>query len=1005
MILLERLRVRELGALHRVDLEFQPQGHHLITVPRDQAQALHAALLTCLYGLPDGMRARSDGAMVECALAAGGRPLTVRRTLRATGGDEAELVVNRGPRSTPIHGEAQVRAALDKMLGLDQATLQLLVRPEPRSELPPAAEIRALLRRLLGERRIQEMEVEFAESPAHVEEEAVAQARVELAQAVARASANEDEIDRLDRALQRWRVRQALQALTAASERAAEADASERRYRVLRGQFLDERDRLATYRELASLWADHARCAAEAARARGHIGRLDARLGELASLAQRARTGAERLAALDQACDAATAGAAASEAADRARAKRDHHDRTAHELRQARSNLVEAEVVQAKAQAGAERAETLRKRAHEDEHLPAAHRLWGRLGDILHDESEHAGDEADPSDLTRETTRVKQDLRSLAIEAQRRRSRLMLAAVGGALGIVLATIGFSGTGPLAVLGMVMVVAGLAAGAWSLWSQRADHAHEEELLDHLAELDHDRQAGEQHAARLAASRRQRAGIERELERLGLEIPTSAERSRILRDSATARLRRLADGDRSVSTDDLESECARTQRESVHAEREVHRLRARVDALERSGVEERAAAAEAELRSQIEASGRARGDAAELARSLDLPDDHRALVNARDAQRRELNAMQERLDRGADLEAGRQRAVWKLHAAENALPGIAQAIDALVADDAGLPRDQPPEAAIGRLDGLAALADVVAAVGESRAATGVAEASETARVAQGGVARATTELAGAVRATGAHVDDTPTASEVRAIFPDLDQDRLEDAGGARRRMQRARAARREFDAQIRQLELRTGAVRHDVDLDAARAALDDLVDRRRVRAAASSVMTHALDALASGVRLATETALRRIIGRVTGGMYWDVRISQDQAVHVWDEAPEAWKPLGEVADALRDRIDLAVGMAFLSAVRPHDAPFAPAFLWLDAAGDAADAEAVAPVLEALTHGDFQRYFPQVIATSTPEGLTRAGFDRVADIIDGASAPSPDEAANARWLKAVG
>ncbi len=1001
MILLERLTVRELGPLHRVDLEFQPQGRHLITVPRDQAEAVHAALLTCLYGPPDGMRARSDGAMVECVLAAGGRPLTVRRTLRANGGDEAEMVVNRGPRSTPVSGEAPVRAALDRMLGLDQATLQLLVRPEPRSELPPVAEIRALLRRLLGERRIQELEVEFAESPAHLEEEAVARARVELAQAVVQASANEDEIDRLDRALQRWRVRQALQAHTTASERAAEADAAERRLRVLRGQFLDERDRLAAYRELASLWADHARYAAEAARAQEHIGRLDARLGDLASLAQRARTGAERLAALEEACDAATAGAAASEAADRARAKRDRHHQTAHELRQARSNLVEAEVVQAKAQAGAERARTLRKRAHEDEHLPVAHRMWGQLSDILKAETERADDEIDSSALTREATRAKQDLRTLAIEAQRRRSGLMMAAVGVALGIVLATIGFSGTGPLAVLGMAMVLAGAAAGAWSLLSQRADRAREDELLDQLAEIDQDLRDSEQRAARLAVSRKQRTAIERDLERRDLEIPTSPERARILRDSATARLRRQADGDSTVSTDELESECARTRRELANAEREVHRLRARVDALEGSGVEERAAAAEAELRSQIEASGRARGHASELARSLDLSDDHRALIDARDAQRRELNAMQERLDRGADLEAGRQRAVWKLHAAEKALPGIAQAIDALVAADSGLPRGQPADEAIGRLDGLAALADIVAAVGELRAASGVTEASETARVAHGGVTRASTDLAGAVRAAGAHVDDSPTASEVRAIFSDLDQDRLEDAGGARRRMQRARAARRDFDAQIRQLELRTGAVRHDVDLDAARAALDDIVDRRRVRDAASRLMTHALDALAGGVRLATESALRQIIGRVTGGLYWDVRISQDQAVHVWDEAPEAWKPLGEVADALRDRIELAVGMAFLSAVRPHDAPFAPAFLWLDAA----DAEAVAPMLEALSQADLQQYFPQVIATSTPEGLTRAGFDRVADIVDGASAASATEVATARWLKAVG
>ena len=854
------------------------------------------------------------------------------------------MIVNRGPRSTAIHGDGQVRTALEAMLGLDEETLRVLTQPRSRFEFPPAGEIRTLLRRLLGERRMQELEVEFADSPAHSEEETVARARVGLADAVMRAAANEGEIDRLDRDLRRWRIRQALQTLTEASERAAAADATERRYRVLRGKFLDERERLVAYRELAGLWADHARSAAQAKHAREHVERFDARLAEIASLAQRAQAAAERLAALDRACDAAKSVAETSQAADRARAQRDEHQQAAHELRRARSDLVEAEVVHAKARAAAERAHTLRKRAHEDEHLPAAHQRWSQLSDILQAEVEHSHDEVDASALTLETTRLKQRLRSLAIEGQRRRNRLMVSAIGVALGIVLATIGFSGTGPLAVLGVVTALAGAAAGAWSLWSQRADRAHEDELLDRLAELDHDLRASEHHAARVAANRRRRAKIEQELERLGVEIPTSAERARIMRDSATARLRRMADGDSAASTGDLEAEYTQTQQESAHAEREVQRLHARIRALEESGAEEFAAAAEAELRSQIAASGRARGHAAELARSLDLPDERRRLADARDAQQRDLNAMQERLDRAADLEAARQRAVWQQRAAEDALPGIAQAIDALVATDSALPRFEPRAEAIGRLDGLAALADVVAAVGEARATTQVTQEMATARAARDSVARATTELAGAVRAAGVHVDAAPTASEVRAIFPGLDEDRLEDPSGARRRMQRARAERRELDGQIRQLELRTGAVRHEVDLEAARASLDDLVDRRRVRTAASRLMAHALDSLAGGVRPATEAALRQIIGRVTGGSYWDVRIAQDQTVQLWDEERQVWTPLRDVADELRARLGFAVGMAFLSAVRPHDAPHAPAFLWLDAGKD--DANAIEP-----------------------------------------------------------
>ena len=1005
MILLERLTIRELGALHRVELDFQPQGHHLITVSDGQAQVVREALMTCLFGPADGLRARSDGAMVECVLAVGGRPVTVRRTLRATGGDEAEILVNRGPRSAPIRGGSQVGAALDAMVGLDQETLQALVLPRPRAELPPAAEIRALLRRLLGERRIQELEAEFAESPAHGEEEAAARARVELAEAVMRAAATGAEVDRLERSLQRWRVRQALQGLTAASERAAEVDAAERRYRVLRGQFLDERDRLSAYREFAVLWADHAHHADQAAHARERVERLDARLGELASLAQRARMDTERLAALERACDAATEGVAASRAADRARVKRDQHQQAAHEFRRARSDLVEAEVVQSKARAAAERARTLRKRAHEDEHLPTAHRLWGRLGDILSAETDNDDDEIDAEARSLETTRVKQRLRSLAIEAQRRKSRLIVSAIGVAVGIVVATIGFNGAAPLAVLGMATVVAGTAAGAWSLWSQRADLAREDELLDQLAELDHDLQTSEQRAARLAVNQRQQIKIERELERRGLEIPASAERAHILRDSATARLRGLADGDSAVSTGDLDAECARTERELAGAEREVQRLRARMRELEDSGAEELAAAAEAELRSQIEASGRAHGHAAELARSLGLSDDQRTLSEARNTLQRDLHAVKERVDRQSDLEAARQREQWKLRAAESALPGIVQAIDALAAADPGLPRGQPPAAAIGRLEGLAALADVIAAVGESRAADEVDRTSATARAAHDGVARSTAELVGAVRATGAHVDAAPTVSEVRAIFPDLDDDRLEDPGGARRRMQRARIEGREFDAQIRELELRTGAVRHEVDLEASRAALDDIVDRRRVRAAAARLMGQALDALTSGVRPATEAALRQIVGPITGGRYWDVRIASDQTVHVWDEERQAWTLLRDVADDARDRVMLAVGVAFLSAVRPHDAPNAPAFLWLDADGEGVGAGAIEALLDALMQADVQRHFPQVIATAAPGGLTHAGFDHVANIVAGTSEPSAAQAAPARWLKAVG
>jgi len=175
--------------------------------------------------------------------------------------------------------------------------------------------------------------------------------------------------------------------------------------------------------------------------------------------------------------------------------------------------------------------------------------------------------------------------------------------------------------------------------------------------------------------------------------------------------------------------------------------------------------------------------------------------------------------------------------------------------------------------------------------------------------------------------------------------------------------------------------------------------------RVRAAAARLMDQALDALASGVRPAAEAALRQVVGPITGGRHWDVRIASDQTVHLWDEERQAWTPLREVADDARGRLTLAVGVAFLSAVRPHDAPNAPAFLWLDAAGEGVDAGAIEALLDALMQTDIQRHFPQVIATAAPGGLRHAGFDHVANIVEGASEPSSAQAAPARWLKAVG
>ena len=231
--------------------------------------------------------------------------------------------MNRGPRATPILGEAQVRAALDKMLGTRSSDAAI-----PGASAPTRRAASRLTRSgrccaacsASGESRnwkSSSLKARRTSRKRLWRERASSWRRRS-----ARAAANEDEIDRLDRAHAALaRAPGPAGAHRGVGARGGGPTLPSAATACCAGNSLMSATAWPPTASLPRSVADHARCAAEAARAREHVGRLDARLGDLASLAQRARTGAERLAALDQACDAATAGAAASEAADRARAQ------------------------------------------------------------------------------------------------------------------------------------------------------------------------------------------------------------------------------------------------------------------------------------------------------------------------------------------------------------------------------------------------------------------------------------------------------------------------------------------------------------------------------------------------------------------------------------------------------------------------------------------------------------------------------------------------------------
>ncbi|MBM4438616.1 MAG: hypothetical protein FJ029_15645 [Actinobacteria bacterium] len=166
----------------------------------------------------------------------------------------------------------------------------------------------------------------------------------------------------------------------------------------------------------------------------------------------------------------------------------------------------------------------------------------------------------------------------------------------------------------------------------------------------------------------------------------------------------------------------------------------------------------------------------------------------------------------------------------------------------------------------------------------------------------------------------------------------------------------------------------------------------------------IVERALDAMAEAVLPATEAYARLLLGAVTGGAHWDLRVGAGLQVDLWDEERDAWTAANELPVAAGRLIDLAVAVAFVAAATPRDVTHPPAFLWLTQGETAGDG--VAALLDAIGTSALTERFPQIIVACEPERFVPAGFDDVVPIVRGRTSPrlDPRQSLPAR-LKAVG
>ena len=982
MIFLERLVARRVGEIDDIDIGFAPRGRHLIEVSPAQATTLSAALRCALFGEVTAGFERREDALVGASIVAGGAAYTIERQIARDGRVTTSLARSGPSGPVAVTGAERIERELDRLLGADREALAALIWP-PRDLEPLAGRLRDILRAWLGSRRMNVLAASVEVSRDLQEAERLASQHVALAKAAEAHAAAVAQVQRLEFTRKRDRAARAVRQIEEADRLVAQAEAERVRMATLAEGFERRLGQAEQALALAHL-LDHRDAAVERGRAaqaeraanERQLDGLNDLRSELTTSEQRLATLERGLAAYGHAADAAAAAEQARHASTAVGEDMAALERTRQELSASRSK---AERLAAQAK----RARTLSDRAHEDTHLPHAHRLWREWLDQAPD----AEDDADAARAEAETLHQQLDALETAVRAQARNAHLRtgwrrLAAGGAVAGLAAGGVGMLAVPPLAPLGLTVGLAGAAAGIWLTLAERSDTEAADQLERELNAVAQELRQAERRMATAQRTQAGRARVERELAALQLEIPTSAQRAAVLRDSAAARLRQMADGDKRRDAAELHGAAETAAQAAEDAAREVRRLEARAAALNRDDPEQRMISAAAERRTQLQKAADARRAAERLAADLDIGESRDAIDEARRETLRKVQQFRQRLSGGADLELQRQVAIRDETRAQDELTALDSRIARQQAAALGGAQERP------RIVQFARLTAVAAQLGSERAHAAARAAALRGRTVQAASRRHTTDLAAALRALGVDTDADPTAAEARAAIPDLDGEPV-DAERIRHDLRQARDAVRRTETRVQTLELRAGIEHTDLDPADAQRRLDQAVRARRIREIGRTIVTGALDASLEALPAAVERELRIILPAASGGRFWDARCHDGLAVEVWDQSAGAWRAPADLDGPDRERVERALALAFAAAGPPLDAADLPAFLWLEQSRSDHDGAVLQAIAAAAGLGAAAQRYPQVIATghSLATGLGR--FDYVTHLTDGRTA----------------
>ncbi|MFN2251732.1 MAG: AAA family ATPase [Anaerolineae bacterium] len=154
---------------------------------------------------------------------------------------------------------------------------------------------------------------------------------------------------------------------------------------------------------------------------------------------------------------------------------------------------------------------------------------------------------------------------------------------------------------------------------------------------------------------------------------------------------------------------------------------------------------------------------------------------------------------------------------------------------------------------------------------------------------------------------------------------------------------------------------------LDAEATAAERDSAMHALAVRRYAADIANQAGRNVIRRVLPQTIEHMRGLLPLLTQGRYFDVQLSDDYRIEVYDERAGAWRQKAIFSGGARDQMSLTLRLAFALATLPEERGARPGFLFLDEPLGAFDEERAAALISLLTEGEIADSFDQVFLIS--------------------------------------